>query len=96
MVKILTSRFAKANIKEYSGRPLRRGTSFACDQCKDTSLSGIYGPVDGKDVYLCADCFKSVLNRRKKAFKKCPQLGLESTTRGRGMAKVPRRPRTRS
>ena len=60
--------FKAANISEYQGRPLRlqrHGTrSFACDQCQATSLSGIYGPIDGQDVWVCAACMERVLESR--------------------------------
>ena len=60
--------FKAANISEYQGRPLRlqrHGTrSFACDQCQATSLSGIYGPIDGQDVWVCAACVERVLESR--------------------------------
>lgn len=59
----------KADFSEYSGRPLRRvrrgKKTFACDDCKATSLSGIYGPIGGQDLWLCGSCFGRVLDRRR-------------------------------
>ena len=60
--------FKAADISEYQGRPLRLqrhgNRSFACDQCHATSLSGIYGPIDGQDVWVCAACMERVLESR--------------------------------
>jgi len=67
---VLTTKlkFEKADIDEYSGRPLTRDAaprkSFACDGCRRTSLPGVYGPVDGKDLWLYAACFKPIQDSR--------------------------------
>jgi hypothetical protein len=61
-------KFKAANISEYEGRPLRLqrhgNRSFACDQCHATSLSGIYGPIDGQDLWVCAACMECILESR--------------------------------
>jgi hypothetical protein len=101
MVKTLISKpIEKHKLKEYSGRPLRRASNgkytYACDGCRETSLSGIYGPVNGKDVWLCADCFKPILNRRKKQARAAVSIGEFSRVKGRGRGRAPSKARTRS